>query len=329
MIKQRINKIINRIILVIRFFFKSKALVLIYHRVINLSNDPQELSVSLENFEKQMILLKSKYKIKPLQTLISDLKMKKLTNKTISITFDDGYSDNYLYALPILEKLQIPATFFVSTNYIGKNDEYWWDKLEAIILLNNILPDKLELQIGDKNFKWNNCNKIKNEIYFELLNLLKQNSFEVITNVINQLLIWAGNNTEIRRDFRPMSNEELIKLSNSKFVEIGAHTLNHCVLSKENHETQKKEIEGSKKFLEKLIQRKINSFSYPFGEFEHYTKLTTHFVKFSGFNCGISNNQNLVLTNINSYEIPRFLIRNWDDKKFEKKIKRMFIYGPE
>jgi hypothetical protein len=61
MIKQRINKILNRIVLVIRFFFKSKALVLIYHRVINLSNDPQELSVSLENFEKQMILLNIYY----------------------------------------------------------------------------------------------------------------------------------------------------------------------------------------------------------------------------------------------------------------------------
>ena len=40
--------------------------------------------------------------------------------KTICITFDDGYENNYIYAYPVLKKLNIPATMFVVSDFVGK-----------------------------------------------------------------------------------------------------------------------------------------------------------------------------------------------------------------
>lgn len=55
--------------------------------------------------------------------------------------FDDGYVENYQYALPILEKYHVPATIFVSTDLIGMNEMYWWDELEKIFIVDKYLGE--------------------------------------------------------------------------------------------------------------------------------------------------------------------------------------------
>jgi peptidoglycan/xylan/chitin deacetylase (PgdA/CDA1 family) len=47
---------------------------------------------------------------------------------TLSITFDDGYLDNVEVAAPILRKLQLPATFFVTTGFVGSQAAPPWDR---------------------------------------------------------------------------------------------------------------------------------------------------------------------------------------------------------
>jgi peptidoglycan/xylan/chitin deacetylase (PgdA/CDA1 family) len=46
---------------------------------------------------------------------------------TVSITFDDGYRDNFEVAAPILRDLQLPATFFITTGFIGSQVIAPWD----------------------------------------------------------------------------------------------------------------------------------------------------------------------------------------------------------
>ncbi len=102
----------------------SKGIVLAYHRVIDISSDPQVLAVSPKIFLEQMKYLKSRFQILPLHDLADRLSGNIPLNGCISITFDDGYADNLHYALPVLEELDIPVTFFVTIGMVGSDKEF-------------------------------------------------------------------------------------------------------------------------------------------------------------------------------------------------------------
>jgi len=329
MILLPVRKIKRRSVAFIKNKLFGKALVLIYHRVIDLENDPQQLAVSVENFEKQIVFLKRNFNILPLAEVVSNLKQGTVVNKSITITFDDGYYDNRHFALPVLESLNIPATFFISTNYIDKADEFWWDKLESLILLPATLPSFLELHISNEQYSWQNCNEQRNLLYLEIHNILKRQPILVVQTILDQLISWSGVDFIPRPNYRPLNRNELIEMANSQVVEIGTHTMSHCRLSNETAENQYREIAESGNLLKRLLNKEIRSFSYPFGSASDYSAFTPELVQQAGYSCGISNNQHFVTKQSNAYILPRFLIRDWDLEEFEIKIKNMFRFGPE
>lgn len=89
-------------------------MILLYHRCAVLETDPQLLAVTPENFANQVKWLKERYPV-----LRFDEPWELVREPSIVLTFDDGYWDNYAYAVPILERLHVPATIFVSTERIG------------------------------------------------------------------------------------------------------------------------------------------------------------------------------------------------------------------
>lgn len=102
--------------------------ILYYHRIDNVKHDPHLLSVTPENFEKQLLYLKNNFNIISLKELVSDIKDKKTKRRSVVITFDDGYADNLYKALPILEKLKIPATIFVISGKVNSMEPFYWDE---------------------------------------------------------------------------------------------------------------------------------------------------------------------------------------------------------
>ncbi len=93
--------------------------ILTYHRIINPESKfaKSNLCVSPENFERQILfLLNNDFKILSLNNYADKLKKSESLKKCVSITFDDGTTDLYDNAVPIIEKFKIPVVFFVSTN---------------------------------------------------------------------------------------------------------------------------------------------------------------------------------------------------------------------
>ena len=118
--------------------------VLLYHRVCNIDNDPWKIAVNPLAFEQQIKYLKDNFDI-----LRFEDDWKNVKKKSIVITFDDGYVDNFKYAVPILEKYNVPATIFISTDNIGKPDQFWWDELADMIFQCDGLKKQVEYQ-GEK-----------------------------------------------------------------------------------------------------------------------------------------------------------------------------------
>ena len=117
------NRFLNRINKVTR----KTVPVLLYHRVDKVLNDPIKLVVSPETFEEHIKYINKVYEPISLSELVNRIKNKSLKGNEACVTFDDGYRDNLINALPILEKYNTPATIFITTSEIGKRASFAWD----------------------------------------------------------------------------------------------------------------------------------------------------------------------------------------------------------
>ena len=125
-----------------------------YHRIATPAADIWGIAVSPENFEQHLQLLRKKGNVVPLRELVKDVKQGKVRRNSIAITFDDGYADNFAVARPLLEKYQLPATFFITSGNIGKEEEFWWDELEHILLFAPQLPQIFAAVFSDSPFSF-------------------------------------------------------------------------------------------------------------------------------------------------------------------------------
>lgn len=106
------------------------AAVLMYHRVNDYDGDG--LTTPTGVFDQMMRELKKRYHIVSLANLVRDVQNGVSPSNKVAITFDDGYRDNLLCAAPILQEHGIPATFFVTSGFIGTRRVFPWDMNNAV-----------------------------------------------------------------------------------------------------------------------------------------------------------------------------------------------------
>jgi peptidoglycan/xylan/chitin deacetylase (PgdA/CDA1 family) len=110
--------------------------ILMYHAVYPGATYANRLSVSTETFEWQMGYLKQHgYRVIPLEELVAlTATHAAIPPKTVVITFDDGYQNDYTYAFPILKKYRFAATIFVIFNEVGRpdNDRLTWEMIKEM-----------------------------------------------------------------------------------------------------------------------------------------------------------------------------------------------------
>jgi len=324
---------------------QNRSIVLLYHRVFNAERDPQLLCVSVDNFTNQIKSIKKNFNVLSLEELAYYIRLRKIPNKSVVLTFDDGYLDNFIYAKPILEYYQVPATIFVTCNYIDKDKEFWWDELESILLYKKNLPNNLELFINGKNYLWNlneddeyfwndiemwdvtkgDLGSKRLKLYFDLHEILKLLNFNERETILNYLRIWAGINVyECRKFYRCMNLEELIAIKKSCFINVGSHGMTHSLLSNQDLKELEYEIITSKDFMERRLQQNIDQFSYPFGGFNDFNDEALNLVKKAQYESAVANFSGLVTKDTNLFKIPRYLVRNWGEDLFLHNLNKWF-----
>jgi peptidoglycan/xylan/chitin deacetylase (PgdA/CDA1 family) len=108
---------------------RNSALVVAFHRVRDTSR-PEPLTVSVQCFEEYCRFFKQHFRVVALGDLVTRLAGGLTPHRELAITFDDGYLDNHDNAAPILEALELPATFFIVTGWMGSDVVPWWDRME-------------------------------------------------------------------------------------------------------------------------------------------------------------------------------------------------------
>lgn len=130
---------------IFKFQIVSKLPVLMYHNITPNSDLSKGLTLSVHKFEEQLQYLVNQNFI---TYFVSELEKKDtISSKSVILTFDDVTENQFLYALPLLKKHKIKATFFIPFSYVGKTDSWnvGSEKIMTIEQLKSLDSDYVEL----------------------------------------------------------------------------------------------------------------------------------------------------------------------------------------
>lgn len=107
--------------------------ILMYHQIEN-SVEYKSDTISPANFDRQLkYLAEHQYRVIPLSELVEEIKSgRKLSRKTVVLTFDDGYANNFTQALPILKKYNFPATICLVPELLGQPGYLTWEQVRSM-----------------------------------------------------------------------------------------------------------------------------------------------------------------------------------------------------
>ena len=244
--------------------WKGRAAILCYHRVLpNLSALPIDSpflghAVSTGRFEEQIKYLSENYKVVSLDEVGKSIDQSK-EEFLVAVTFDDGYKDNLVHALPILEKFKIPATIFVTTMYPDGNEWIWWMELWET------LEDRQSLSVNffDKHEEWKFRTSLdRKKCYSKLRNSFIRLDYDTRVAFMQEI---TGNMKRPQYSGNLLTWEDIRSLSTHQLIDIGAHTHTHPSLASLSYDGAREEIFLSKEKLERQLNCSIKHFAYPFG----------------------------------------------------------------
>lgn len=239
-----------------------RAFVLMYHRVLPAApaaGDGVEpgMYVTAETFGRQMECLRDDYRVLSLSELLERQELRKDLTGCCAITFDDGWLDNFQVAFPILRELQLPATIFLPTGFIGTDDWFW---PEEVIRLASLAQAGLDLP-ADLQLVLALCGS-EGPTPERLTAVLKMLGPDIRKRMVAacRQLPWEKPRRRMVMDW-----QEVREMAASDLVEFGAHSVSHELLDQVDEEVAGEEIRASRLRIEEELGRPCRLFSYPNG----------------------------------------------------------------
>lgn len=278
-------------------------LVLIYHRVLAgpdslLPDEPDAV-----RFAAHMDLLASLFNVLPLTEAATRLKGGSLPARAACITFDDGYTNNLEVALPILSARKLPATVFISTGFIG-GGRMWNDTIIETVRAADAELDLSKLDLGVYALP---DVAARRKAIDALIGKLKYLEPEQRLHRVNEIAEAAG----VSLPGNLMMSESQIKALHGGGIEIGAHTVNHPILTRLDDDQSRREILSSKRTLEDITGAPVTSFAYPNGRpLRDYESRHVGIVQGCGFTTAVSTAWGAARKTADIFQLPR--IAPWD-----------------
>ncbi|MDH3682288.1 MAG: polysaccharide deacetylase family protein, partial [Acidimicrobiia bacterium] len=267
--------------------FSTSAAVLMYHAIGAVDVDPWGLFVTPENFADHLRVLNDRARPMTLAGLGEHRTAGTIPDRATAVTFDDGYLNNLEVAKPLMEAASIPATVFVISEPMERVGEFWWDELGALLLRPGDLPPTITVEAigtdgtlelgpavrysheqwsGDRTYVDGDIGPSARMVFYRRLwqRLMDLGDGERRARALDEIARWAGVERTVRDSHRAVSIGELAALDGG-MIEVGGHTMTHPLLPTTPADDRRLEIVDNKRHLEEVLERPVDTFSYPFG----------------------------------------------------------------
>lgn len=283
---------------------ENRVCVINYHRILACKDALLESEPDLATFTWHMEVLASRFNVLSLYDAIIAIQEDRVPARAVCISFDDGYRSTHDLALPVLTRLNLPATVFVTTGFLTGGN-MWNDRIvEAVRALPNgpldlqlvgmgkwVLSEDIE-RIKIVNYINDNCKYLTNEGRLKvILELEKLANSMPLTNL--------------------MLTSEMVANLAKQGIEIGGHTITHPILTTLDDETAKYEINENKRVLEQIINKPLRLFAYPNGKVGiDFDQRHLRMVQDAGYFASFTTGFGTLNKKSNLFQLPRR--RPWD-----------------
>lgn len=286
---------------------KGKLTILTYHRVPPdidplLSKD----QVDARKFAKHMAIIAECFNVLPLPEALERLQHGTLPSRALSITFDDGYLDNFTIALPILQRHGLKATFFVCSGYLNDG-----------LMFNDIIIESLRAcQSPQLDLSWLGLGLLplqdmasKHVGAEKILGAVKYLPFLEREQACTRLWQMAAPGQTLPR---LMMTDDQIRQLAAQGMTIGGHTHTHPILNRIDLDSARQDIAHNRQVLGTLVGHEPLIFAYPNGRpVRDYSHEHVKLLMDVGYHAAVSTAWGVATKSCDRYQLPRF--SPWDD----------------
>ncbi|WP_280154024.1 polysaccharide deacetylase family protein [Piscinibacter sp. XHJ-5] len=278
--------------------------ILIFHRVLPRPDPLSPDEPDAAEFEAQMRWVRSWFNVLPLGTAIDRLYAGTIPPRALAITFDDGYADNEELAAPILARLGMTATFFISTGYLG-GGIMWNDRvIEAVRACEGDTLDVSAAGLGRHPVGSAGQRRAAIAALLKAIKHFEQPQRDAATDAI---VAAAGG----RPSPALMMQPEQVRRLRTLGMDIGAHTVSHPILTRLDAQQARDEMASGKRALEQLLGEPVELFAYPNGvPGQDYAAEHVAMAQACGFRAAVSTAWGAASAQSDRFQLPRFT--PWD-----------------
>ncbi len=205
-----------------------------------------------------------------------------LPPKSFAITFDDGFQNNYTIAAPILSDYGVPATFYLTSGFIGTNVMSWIDRIEFAFELNS--SAELSLPWGQRAYRnYEEAQLLLDEIRKTVKSDDTIDEHELATTVQEQMNLEPTVSSLDKLDVK-LTWDEARALNGDDLFIVGGHSHTHAILSFLDAEGLDAELKTSKDLLGQHGIG-VRHYSYPEGLSNCYSPQVIDALKDLGVVC--------------------------------------------
>jgi peptidoglycan/xylan/chitin deacetylase (PgdA/CDA1 family) len=246
-----------------------------YHRVVEDFRTEARRTIpamltSRQMLERHLDWLGRRFSFITLDELGARLESGRLGDPVVAVTFDDGYRDLYLHALPILRRKGIPAAVFVVTDLVDTTELQTHDRLylllaRAFARWAHPLP-ALRALLASLRIELEPPDQLTLDRRLTLTVLLRNLPGCDVVRLMHALEAEVGMDPTAADGLLPLTWAMLSEMQRAG-MSVGSHTVSHAWLTRERPARMLEEITRSREAIEQRLGSPVRHFAYPDGRF--------------------------------------------------------------
>jgi peptidoglycan/xylan/chitin deacetylase (PgdA/CDA1 family) len=260
-----------------------RLLIFGWHNVEGTWCFPARPGAGVQGLRRQFTLLRRTANVVALDRALDDLAAgRELPPRAVALTFDDGYRDNLDLAVPILEELGLPATFFLIPDVLDRHVAPWWERVGHAFTVSE--RDRLDWDGTTWSLAGDAATLTRDQINGRLKRLRQDERMAEVDDIVDRLLPNEADRKAVDDLFLDWDGAREL----ARRASVGGHSTDHAILANEPADVQARNLLDGRRALERGLERSVELLAYPNGTADDFDDATTDAARAAGFRCGVT-----------------------------------------